>query len=69
MPLEGNRSASFIVNVESNDPTLTVGEPLFLEMGVGVDLVPVMDLLYPGALHPTPPPLFVCKVFSSRIYR
>ena len=43
MPLDGHRTACFIVNVESNDQIPTIAEPLFLGMGANVDLIPVMN--------------------------
>ena len=45
MPLEGHRAAYFIVNVESNDRIATITKPLFLDMGVNMDLIPVMNLM------------------------
>ena len=43
MPIEGHRSAAFIVNMESNDEVPAVVEPLFQWMGANVDVIPVMN--------------------------
>ena len=43
MPIEGHRSAAFIVNMESNDKVPTIVEPLFQWMGANVDVIPVMN--------------------------
>lgn len=43
MPLEGERTAIFIVNIESNDQIPQIAEPLFLAMGANVDVIPIMD--------------------------
>src|SRR5919202_5366001 len=43
MPIEGHRSAAFIVNMESNDKVPAVVEPLFQWMGANVDVIPVMN--------------------------
>lgn len=43
MPIEGHRSAAFIVNMESNDQLPAVVEPLFQWMGAAVDVIPVMN--------------------------
>jgi hypothetical protein len=43
MPIEGQRSAAFIVNAERNDQLPAMIEPLFEWMGANVDVIPVMD--------------------------
>ena len=43
MPIDGHRSAAFIVNMESNDEVPAVVEPLFQWMGANVDVIPVMN--------------------------
>jgi hypothetical protein len=43
MPIEGQRSAAFIVNAESNDQLPAMVEPLFQWMGANVDVIPVMN--------------------------
>jgi hypothetical protein len=43
MPIEGHRSAAFVVNMESNDEIPAVVEPLFQWMGANVDVIPVMN--------------------------
>ena len=43
MPIDGHRSAGFIVNMESNDEVPAVVEPLFQWMGANVDVIPVMN--------------------------
>jgi hypothetical protein len=43
MPIDGHRSAAFIVNMESNDKVPTIVEPLFQWMGANVDVIPVMN--------------------------
>jgi hypothetical protein len=43
MPIEGHRSAAFIVNMESNDKVPALVEPLFQWMGANVDVIPVMN--------------------------
>ena len=41
MPIDGHRSAAFIVNMESNDQVPATVEPLFQWMGVNVEVIPV----------------------------
>jgi hypothetical protein len=43
MPIDGHRSAAFIVNIQSNDQVPAVVEPLFQWMGANVDVIPVMN--------------------------
>jgi hypothetical protein len=43
MPIEGQRSAAFIVNANSNDQLPAMVEPLFQWMGANVDVIPVMN--------------------------
>jgi hypothetical protein len=43
MPIDGQRSAVFIANVESNDQVPAMGEPLFQWMGANVDVIPAMN--------------------------
>lgn len=43
MPIDGHRSAAFIVNIQSNDQVPTIVEPLFQWMGANVDVIPVMN--------------------------
>ena len=43
MPIDGQRSAAFIVNIESNDQVPAIVEPLFQWMGANVDVIPVMN--------------------------
>jgi hypothetical protein len=43
MPIDGQRSAVFIVNAESNDQLPAMVEPLFQWMGANVDAIPVMN--------------------------
>ena len=40
----GNRIASFIVDVQSADQIPVLGEPLFIKMGAHVEFHPVMSL-------------------------
>lgn len=40
----GNRIASFIVDVQSADQLPVLGEPLFIKMGAQVEFHPVMSL-------------------------
>ena len=42
MPIDGYRSAAFIVNIESNEQVPSLVEPLFQWMGANVDVIPVM---------------------------
>jgi hypothetical protein len=41
---DGNRIASFIVDVQSADQIPVLGEPLFIKMGAHVEFHPVMSL-------------------------
>jgi hypothetical protein len=41
---DGNRIASFIVEVQSADQIPVLGEPLFIKMGAHVEFHPVMSL-------------------------
>jgi hypothetical protein len=43
MPIEGQRSAAFIVNANSNDQLPAMVESLFQWMGANVDVIPVMN--------------------------
>jgi hypothetical protein len=43
MPIDGHRSAAFIVNIQSNDQVPAIVEPLFQWMGANVDVIPVMN--------------------------
>ena len=43
MPIDGHRSAAFIVNMENNDEVPALVEPLFQWMGANVDVIPVMN--------------------------
>jgi hypothetical protein len=43
MPIDGHRSATFIVNIQSNDQVPAIVEPLFQWMGANVDVIPVMN--------------------------
>jgi hypothetical protein len=43
MPVEGQRSATFIVNAERNEQLPAMVEPLFQWMGANVDVSPVMN--------------------------
>ena len=43
MPIDGQRSCAFIVNVERNDQVPAMVEPLFQWMGANVDVIPVMN--------------------------
>ena len=43
MPQGGERSAAFIINIESNDQIPSVVEPLFQWMGANVEVLPVMN--------------------------
>jgi hypothetical protein len=43
MPIEGQRTGAFIVNLESNDQVPAVVEPLFQWWGANVDVIPVMN--------------------------
>ena len=43
MPLEGQRTGAFIVNLESNDQVPAVVEPLFQWWGANVDVIPIMN--------------------------
>jgi hypothetical protein len=43
MPIDGHRSAAFIVNMESNDQVPAIVEPLFQWMGANVDVIPIMN--------------------------
>ena len=43
MPIEGQRSAAFIVNAETNAQIPAMVEPLFQWMGANVDVIPVMN--------------------------
>ena len=42
MPIDGHRSAAFIVNIESNEQVPSLVEPLFQWMGANVDVISVM---------------------------
>jgi hypothetical protein len=42
MPVEGQRSMAYIVNVERNDQLPSTVEPLF-QWGANVDVIPVMN--------------------------
>jgi hypothetical protein len=43
MPIDGQRSAAFIVNAERNDQLPAMAEPLWQWMGANVDVIPVMS--------------------------
>jgi hypothetical protein len=43
MPIDGQRSCAFIVNLQSNDQVPAAVEPLFQWMGANVDVIPVMN--------------------------
>ena len=43
MPLEGQRTGVFIVNLESNDQVPAAVEPLFQWWGANVDVIPIMN--------------------------
>lgn len=43
MPIEGQRTGLFIVNLESNDQVPAVAEPLFQWWGANVDVIPIMN--------------------------
>jgi hypothetical protein len=43
MPIDGHRSAAFVVDIQSNDQVPAIVEPLFQWMGANVDLIPVMN--------------------------
>jgi hypothetical protein len=43
MPVEGQRSATLIVNAERNEQLPAMVEPLFQWMGANVDVSPVMN--------------------------
>jgi hypothetical protein len=43
MPIDGQRTAAFIVNAERNDQIPAMAEPLFQWMGANVDVIPVMN--------------------------
>ena len=43
LPIDGHRTAAFIVNMQSNDQIIALGEPLFQWMGANVDVIPVMN--------------------------
>ena len=43
MPMEGQRTAAFIVNAESNDQLPAMAEPLWQWMGANVDVIPAMN--------------------------
>jgi hypothetical protein len=42
--VNGNRIASFIVDIQSADQIPVLGEPLFIKMGAHVEFHPVMSL-------------------------
>jgi hypothetical protein len=42
MPIDGQRSMAFIVNIERNDQIPTIAEQLF-QWGATVDVIPVMN--------------------------
>jgi len=44
LPQTGERSAAFIVNIESNDQIPSFVEPLFQWMGANVEVIPVMNV-------------------------
>jgi hypothetical protein len=43
LPIDGHRTAAFIVNMQGNDQIIALGEPLFQWMGANVDVIPVMN--------------------------
>ena len=43
LPIDGHRSAAFIVNMENNSQVPAIVEPLFQWMGANVDVIPVMN--------------------------
>jgi hypothetical protein len=43
MPVDGHRTAAFIVNIQSNDQVPTIVEPLFQWMGDNVEVIPIMN--------------------------
>jgi hypothetical protein len=43
LPIDSHRTAVFIVNMQSNDQIIALGEPLFQWMGANVDVIPVMN--------------------------
>ena len=43
LPQGGERSAAFIVNIESNDEIPSLVEPLFGWMSANVEVIPVMN--------------------------
>jgi hypothetical protein len=44
LPQGGERSAAFIVNIESNDQIPSFVEPMFQWMGANVEVIPVMNV-------------------------
>ena len=43
LPIDGHRSAAFIVNMENNSQVPAIVEPLFQWMGANVDVIPIMN--------------------------
>jgi hypothetical protein len=43
LPINGYRTAAFIVNMENNSQVPSLVEPLFQWMGANVDIIPVMN--------------------------
>ena len=43
LPLEGHRTAAFIISMQSNDQVHALVEPSFQWMGANVEVVPVMN--------------------------